>query len=44
MPPFCACFYAEPENERLLEVSRLFLTPQSVFGLMSDLVGWLNYQ
>jgi len=40
MLPFCACFYAEPENGCLLEVSRLLLPPQSEFGLMVGLVGW----
>jgi hypothetical protein len=41
MLPFCDCFYAEPVNGCVFEVSRLLLPPQSVFGLMSNLVGWI---
>jgi hypothetical protein len=41
MLPFCDCFYAEPVNGCVFEVSRLLLPLQSVFGLMSNLVGWI---
>ena len=40
MLPFCDCFYAEPVNGCVFEVSRLLLPPQSALGLMSGLVGW----
>jgi hypothetical protein len=31
MLPFCDCFYAEPVNGCVFEVSRLLLPPQSAF-------------
>jgi hypothetical protein len=42
MLPFRACFYVEPVNGCVFEVSRLFFAPQSVLGLMSGLVGGIQ--